>query len=98
MHIYGLQCELTLLISETGVGKGSIRVCVEDGKVLVVSGQLKEAGTTDWRAGNWWEYGCVRRIELPENAEWRKTEAFLSGDHKFLQVKIPKTPPNDDVP
>ncbi|OIT30510.1 PREDICTED: 21.7 kDa class VI heat shock protein [Nicotiana attenuata] len=80
-----------------GVGKGNIRVCVEDGKVLVVSGQLRQQ-KEDWRAGNWWEYGCVRRIELPENADWRKTEAFLSGDHKFLQVKIPKTIPTDDVP
>nr|XP_009803705.1 PREDICTED: 21.7 kDa class VI heat shock protein isoform X1 [Nicotiana sylvestris] len=87
LYIYGV----------VGVGKGNIRVCVEDGKVLVVSGQLRQQ-KEDWRAGNWWEYGCVRRIELPENADWRKTEAFLSGDHKFLQVKIPKTPPNDDVP
>ncbi|MCD7463915.1 hypothetical protein HAX54_051693 [Datura stramonium] len=87
-----------------GVGKGTIRVSVEDGKVLEVSGQLRlkiEAETKDWRAGNWWEHGCVRRIELPENADWKKTEAFLTStaDHKLLEVKIPKTPPHiSDVP
>ncbi|KAM3302448.1 21.7 kDa class VI heat shock protein [Capsicum chacoense] len=86
-----------------GVGKGVIRVTIEDEKVLEVSGQLRlkiEAGVKDWRAGNWWEHGCVRRIELPENADWKKTEAFLSaGDHTLLEVKIPKIPPNiSDVP
>ncbi|XP_015081004.1 21.7 kDa class VI heat shock protein [Solanum pennellii] len=86
-----------------GVGKGIICVSVEDGKVLEVSGQFRlkvETGTKDWRVGNWWEHGCVRRIELPENADWKKTEALMSnGDHKFLEVKIPKIPPNIcDVP
>ncbi|CAN4102780.1 unnamed protein product [Withania somnifera] len=81
-----------------GVDKGIIRVSIEDGKVLEVTGQLRlkmETGTKDWRAGNWWEDGCVRRIELPENADWKKTEVILSnGDHTFLEVKIPKIPPN----
>lgn len=87
----------------TGVGKGIICVSVEDGKVLEVSAQLRlkvETGTKDWRAGNWWEHGCVRRIELPENADWKKTEVLMSNaDNKFLEVKIPKIPPNIcDVP
>lgn len=104
LFICNIDFRPTLLTSaSTGVGKGVIRVTIEDEKVLEVSGQLRlkiEAGVKDWRAGNWWEHGCVRRIELPENADWKKTEAFLStGDHTLLEVKIPKIPPNiSDVP
>ncbi|XP_058208452.1 21.7 kDa class VI heat shock protein [Rhododendron vialii] len=77
-----------------GVGKGSVQVFVEHGKVVVITGlwkQLKESKTKDWRTGHWWEHGYVRRLELPENADWRKIEAYLSND-VFLEIKIPKKP------
>lgn len=78
----------------TGVGKGSVQVFVEHGKVVEITGlwkQLKELKTKDWRIGHWWEHGYVRRLELPENADWRKIEAYLSND-VFLEIKVPKKP------
>lgn len=67
---------------------------VEHGKVVVITGlwkQLKESKTKDWRTGHWWEHGYVRRLELPENADRRKIEAYLSND-VFLEIKISKKP------
>ncbi|XP_059282213.1 21.7 kDa class VI heat shock protein [Lycium ferocissimum] len=83
-----------------GVGKAGIRVSVEDGKVLEVSGQLRlkiETGTKGRKVESGRTRFCVRRIEL--KMRYGRKEAFLSGDHKFLEVKIPKIPPNiSDVP
>ncbi len=40
----------------------------------------------DWRAGRWWEHGFVRRVELPEDADWRKVEAFFdAGEVRILR-------------
>lgn len=43
----------------------------------------------DWKVGCWWEHGYVRRIELPEDANWKKIEAYID-DENLLQIKIPK--------
>lgn len=45
--------------------------------------------TKDWRCGRWWEHGYVRRLELPDDADWRKLEAKLSSE-KYLEIRIPK--------
>ncbi|XP_040380056.1 22.3 kDa class VI heat shock protein [Oryza brachyantha] len=44
----------------------------------------------DWRAGRWWEHGFVRRVELPEDADWRKVEAFFDDGEGSLEIKVPK--------
>ncbi|CAL5341809.1 hypothetical protein CsSME_00026284 [Camellia sinensis var. sinensis] len=75
-----------------GIGKSSVQVYVEQGKVVEISGQWKnqkEPKTRDWRSGHWWEYGYVRRLELPENADWRKIEAYVNND-TVLEIRIPK--------
>lgn len=82
-----------MIVSE--VGKNSIQVCAEKGKVVEICGQWMQqkqnddSRTKDWRSGNWWENGFVRRIELPENADWRNMEASVICD-KHLEISIPK--------
>lgn len=86
-HDYVLKAEVP------GIGKNNVQIHVDNGKILEIFGQLKqqqrETNPKDWRSCNWWEYGFVRRLELPEDADWRKTEATASND-TFLEIKIPK--------
>lgn len=68
----------------------------ENQKVVEISGQwnqqlMRESKNNDWRSGNWWEFGYVRRLELPEDADWRKVEAYLTND-TLLEIRIPKKP------
>lgn len=82
-----------------GVGKNQVQVSVENGKIVEISGQWKEQRdprTKDWRSGHWWEYGYVRRLELPEDADWKKTEVYLSSD-VLLEIRIPKNPSSCDI-
>ncbi|KAI9186016.1 hypothetical protein LWI28_013030 [Acer negundo] len=75
-----------------GVGKNQVQVLVENGKIVEISGQwkqIKESMKKDWRSGHWWEFGYVRRLELPEDADWRKMEVFLSNDI-LVEIRIPK--------
>ncbi|XVF70517.1 hypothetical protein PTKIN_Ptkin11bG0168000 [Pterospermum kingtungense] len=81
-----------------GVGKSNVQIDVEKGKIVEIYGQLKqqrESKTKDWRSCNWWEYGYVRRLELPEDADWRRIEAYLSND-VVLEIKIPRIPLHTD--
>ncbi|GAB4846222.1 hypothetical protein Ancab_025219 [Ancistrocladus abbreviatus] len=77
-----------------GVGEDTVHICFENGRVLEISGLWKhhrEPSTRDWRSVQWWEHGFVRRIELPENADWKRTEATVQND-VFLEIKIPLKP------
>lgn len=65
---------------------------VENGKVVEISGLWKhqrDPTAKEWRGGHWWEHGFVRRLELPENADWRRIEASLT-DEIYLEIRIPK--------
>ncbi|KAI4333798.1 hypothetical protein L6164_018560 [Bauhinia variegata] len=76
-----------------GNGKNSIQVHIDNGKIVEISGQWKqqrESKANDWRCGHWWEYGFVRRLELPEDADWKNTEAYLYNETS-LEIKIPKS-------
>lgn len=79
------------MVSQVGVRKIDIDVCGEKGKVVEISGQWRsrESDARDWRTGHWWEHGFVRRLELPDDANWRGTEAYIEND-TFLDIKIPK--------
>ncbi|GAB2277864.1 hypothetical protein Dimus_012566 [Dionaea muscipula] len=73
------------------LGEDTVQVCLERGKVLEISGlwkQERETTARDWRSSHWWEHGYVRRLELPEDADWKKTDAALRND-KILEIKIP---------
>ncbi|XP_074319455.1 21.7 kDa class VI heat shock protein isoform X2 [Silene latifolia] len=64
-----------------GVGEDCVQVCVEKGKILEISGQYRkhqngDPKARDWKSSHWWEHGFVRKIELPENADWKKTEIY----------------------
>ena len=79
------------------VGKNNVQVYVDvKGKMMEISGQWninkKTAANGDWRSGRWWEYGYVRRLELPGDADLQNSEAFLSNkdDYSFLEIIIPK--------
>nr|XP_008386027.2 21.7 kDa class VI heat shock protein [Malus domestica] len=70
-------------------GKNNVQVSAENGKVVEISGQWKQQqrgesnslkSTKDWRSGNWWEHGYVRRLELPQDADSRRIEASLAND------------------
>lgn len=63
---------------------------MESGKVIEISRQMREStDTKDWRTDIWWEYGHVRRLELPTNVDWRKADAYVENDF-FLEIRIPK--------
>ncbi|CAL5390554.1 unnamed protein product [Camellia sinensis] len=90
----GVRGIIPRLIISQRVGKSSVQIYVEDGKVVEISGQWKqqnESKTKDWRSGHWWEHGYVRRLELPDNADWRKVEAYVKNEIA-LEVRIPKKP------
>ncbi|KAL2476230.1 21.7 kDa class VI heat shock protein [Abeliophyllum distichum] len=83
-----------------GLGNNTIQVCIEGGKVLEISGQWrqhKDPKKQDWRSSHWWEHGYVRRLELPENSDWRKLEANVKND-VLLEIRIPKTYLDGDKP
>ncbi|KAK9268346.1 hypothetical protein L1049_000095 [Liquidambar formosana] len=82
-----------------GVEKNDVQVYVENGKVVEISGQWKqqkESKSSDWRSGHWWEHGYVRRLELPEDADWKNIEAHVKSD-MFLEVRIPKNSSDCDI-
>ena len=69
-----------------------MKLYVEQGKVVEISGQWKQqkdSKTRDWRSGDWWEHGYVRKLELPENADWRRMDAHVIND-TILEIRIPK--------
>ncbi|KAL5700219.1 hypothetical protein ACHQM5_025693 [Ranunculus cassubicifolius] len=89
---YALKAGLPII---PGVKKSStsLEVIVEHGKVLEISGQWREdKGSSDWRSCRWWEFGYVRRLELPENGNWNKMDAKIGGDDDgvFLEIRFPK--------
>ncbi|XP_022154944.1 21.7 kDa class VI heat shock protein [Momordica charantia] len=93
---YVLQAELPEAVRNT------MQIFIENGKVLEISGQLKqqqqrESKTIiDWRSVNWWEHGYVRRLELPDDADWRRMEARVKND-MVIEVKIPKLEANQSA-
>ncbi|CAA3011644.1 21.7 kDa class VI heat shock protein isoform X2 [Olea europaea var. sylvestris] len=92
-------CVLKADLSGSGVGNNTLQVCVEGGKVLEISGQWrqhKDPRKKDWRSSHWWEHGYVRRLELPENSDWRRLEANVKND-VLLEIRIPKTYPNGNT-
>lgn len=64
---------------------------------MEISGQQKENKKRNWKSSQWWEHGYVRRIELPEHADWRKAEAYVKND-SLLEIKIPKLAKDSDAP
>ncbi|KAJ7948500.1 Heat shock protein [Quillaja saponaria] len=84
----------TLKAEIPGIGKNNIQVHVDKGKVVEISGQWKqgtESNTKDWRCAHWWQYGYIRRLELPEDTEWKNIEAHIFNDI-LLEIRIPKKP------
>ncbi|KAJ6887026.1 21.7 kDa class VI heat shock protein-like [Populus alba x Populus x berolinensis] len=84
-----------------GVENNTVQFFVENGKIMEISGQWKpkrdQSKTKDWRSGNWWEHGYVRRLEIPGDADWKDTEAYVSND-MILEVRIPKSSLVSDTP
>ncbi|CAJ1964515.1 unnamed protein product [Sphenostylis stenocarpa] len=77
----------------------NIEVHVDNGKVVEISGEWKpqkESKASDWRCGHWWEYGYVRRLEVPEEADLEIIEALIRNA-RFLEVQIPKCIHGKDV-
>lgn len=77
----------------SGAWENDVRVYVDNGKVVEISGQWRQhkdqSKVKDWRCGNWWEHGFVRRLELPEDADWRSMEARLNAE-MYIELRIPK--------
>jgi hypothetical protein len=47
------------------------------------------------RCSHWWENGYVRRLEMPEDADWKNIQAFIYNDI-FLEIKMPKIKKGSD--
>ncbi|XP_031404301.1 21.7 kDa class VI heat shock protein isoform X2 [Punica granatum] len=89
-HEYVLKAEIP------GAWENNVQVYVDNGKVVEITGQWRqhrELNVKDWRCGNWWEYGYVRRLELPEDADWKNIEARLNSE-KNIELRIPKKGPS----
>ncbi|KAH9323414.1 hypothetical protein KI387_018053 [Taxus chinensis] len=76
-----------------GVNKKDIQVIVEDGSVLEISGEWKKKNERiekdgEWRRGEWWEVGYLRRFKFPDNVDIEKIEANI--ENGVLNVQIPK--------
>ncbi|CAL9042746.1 unnamed protein product [Musa banksii] len=89
-----------LLKAELPVGarKCDIDVCNLKEMVVEISGRWRgrETDTKDWKNGRWWEYGFARRLELPEDANWTKMEAYITDDIS-LEIRIPKNGSDIDL-
>ncbi|KAK9130965.1 hypothetical protein Sjap_011452 [Stephania japonica] len=84
---YVLKAELPGLNNKKQIH--NVQVVVEKGKVVEISGQWRESEVKEWKSGHWWEHGCVRRLELPQDADWRKIEANIK-DEVFLEIRVPE--------
>ncbi|KAL6620480.1 hypothetical protein ACP70R_035619 [Stipagrostis hirtigluma subsp. patula] len=75
-----------------GGRKCDVEVSGDAMKVIDISGlwRAPPADGRDWRAGRWWEHGFVRRVELPEDADWRRVEAYFDDGDGSLEIKVPK--------
>ena len=80
------------IIGKIGTGK-NVQVHAENQKALEICGQWnvqrEVRNNKDWRSGNWWEIGYVRKLELPDDADWKRVEAFLTND-SLLELKFPR--------
>ncbi|XP_047174301.1 21.7 kDa class VI heat shock protein-like isoform X2 [Vigna umbellata] len=89
-----------LKAEKPGTGKNNIQVVVDKGKVVEISGpwkQQRDSKAHDWRCGHWWEHGYVRRLEMPEDADWKNIEAYIHNDI-YLEIRIPKSKQGRDLP
>ncbi|CAJ1964656.1 unnamed protein product [Sphenostylis stenocarpa] len=70
-----------------GTGMSNIEVLVDNGKVAEISGEWKpqkESKASDWRCDHWWEYGYVRRLEVPKDAENNEYVQLGRISHKTM--------------
>ncbi|KAJ4816330.1 18.3 kDa class I heat shock protein [Rhynchospora pubera] len=83
--------EYVLRAELPGGKKCDVEINGDKTKVIEISGQWRSqqgsGSIRDWRTGRWWENGFVRRLELPEDANWKKAEAYLYDDG-FLEIRI----------
>ncbi|KAI3466203.1 hypothetical protein Pfo_022866 [Paulownia fortunei] len=96
---YQTDTDYVLKADIPGLGNNTLQVCVENGKILEISGQWRqqrESRMKDWKSSHWWEHGYVRRLELPEQTDWRKSEAHVKND-VLLEIRVPKTPLDSDT-
>lgn len=90
-------CEYYLRADVPGGRRCDVEVSGDAMKVIDICGlwRAPAADGRDWRCGRWWEHGFVRRVELPEDAEWRKVEAHFDDGEGALEIKVPKTADDD---
>ncbi|CAK9174186.1 unnamed protein product [Ilex paraguariensis] len=75
-----------------GVGRGEVKVQVEDGNILQISGErIKEVVDTNdkWHRVDRQRGSFVRRFRLPENAKVDDIKCRL--ENEVLTVEVPKT-------
>ncbi|KAM0886792.1 hypothetical protein ACQ4PT_029475 [Festuca glaucescens] len=75
-----------------GGRKCDVEVSGDGARVVDVSGLWRgpPSDGRDWRAGRWWEHGFVRRVELPEDADGARVEAYFDDGDGSLEVRVPK--------
>ncbi|CAA6668759.1 unnamed protein product [Spirodela intermedia] len=90
--------EYVLTAALPEAAREDLAVAVEKGRVVEISGRWRrrrrrreeDSGErSDWRAGEWWELGFVRRLELPEDARPATAVAAVDGSG-LLEIRIPR--------
>lgn len=64
-----------------------LRCGIKVGKVVEISGlwkRVEKGKEYNWRRGQWWEQGYVRRVELTDNSNWKSIVAYLRDDNTVL--------------
>ncbi|KAI5059178.1 hypothetical protein GOP47_0025497 [Adiantum capillus-veneris] len=77
-----------------GLAKEDVKVLVEDGRVLQISGERKKELTTSserWHRVEQSHSSFLRRFRLPENAKVEDVKAAM--EHGVLTITIPKVAP-----
>ncbi|KAH7307202.1 hypothetical protein KP509_22G049300 [Ceratopteris richardii] len=82
-----------------GLSKEEVKVQVEDGRVLQISGERKkeEVSSSDrWHRVERAQGNFLRRFRLPENAKVDEVKAAM--ENGVLTVTVPKAPPPEPKP
>ena len=82
------------MMVHTGLAKEDVKVQVEDGRVLQISGERKEeefSSSDRWHRVERAQGSFLRRFRLPDNAKVEEVKAAM--ENGVLTVTVPKAAP-----
>ena len=84
---------------DLGLSKEEVKVQVEQGRVLQISGERKKEETKSsdrWHRVERSQGSFLRRFKLPENTKVEEVKAAM--ENGVLTVTVPKSPPPEPKP